>query len=409
MASHEDDLWNMSDEDLDAAFKVAQSEEASPDTEIEAAADLVDEPVVEEVDDSADLDNTDGSAEDTDDEDNEDGSDQPTSEESDHNTSDKSEDDDVDKDNTRESDEANPDKDADSDDEESPDDTDKSEDEKQPAQSHSFKANGKDYEFTSDEIVEQFPKMFGKAMDYTKKMQAIKPWRKTIDALEGAELSHTDVSLMIDVLKGDKEAINEVLKRTGVDTLELNAEDASAYEAKDYGRNEAALDVSDIVKEISGDAEYTTTHDILSNQWDEKSWETVTENPEMIKLLHTDVKSGMYATLQPIAEKLKVFGGSSKSDLDYYKQAAQQHFQKTSSQKKEPVQQQKPVKKKELVIDRVAEAKAQTAKRTATKTASAKRKAAAPTKSVKADSVVDYLDESDEKYDEWYKQLQNSM
>jgi len=418
MELKDDDLWDMSDEDLEAAFKEAVKQDPDPEGAgiegVDADELPVDETTDEELDDVDDSDEE-IDVDDTENKDDKSGDEDPEEdlEDSDHDTSDKSEDEKVEDDNTEDSDKVDPDGDTESDDKESPDDTDETKDEKQPAQSHSFKANGKDYEFTSEEIVEQFPKMFGKAMDYTKKMQTIKPWRKTIDALEGAELKHDDVSLMIDVLKGDKEAINEVLKRTGVDTLELNAEDASAYEAKDYGRDDAALDVSDVIKDIQGDTEYTTTHNILSNEWDERSWETISENPEMIKLLHTDVKSGMYDTLQPIAEKLKVFGGASKSDLDYYKDAAQQYYQKTNSQKPAQQQQRPVIEKQEPVVedkvDRIAEARSKSEKRTKTKTASAKRKAAAPAKSTKADRVVDYLEESDENFDDWYNKLKNDM
>ena len=143
-------------------------------------------------------------------------------------------------------------------------------------------------------------------MDYTKKMQTIAPWRKTIDAIEGAELSHTDVSLMIDALKGDKGAITEVLKRTGTDTLELDTDADSGYVAKDYGRDENALAIQDIVSDIGSDPEYAITEQILSKGWDQKSWETMSSKPELIRLLHADVKSGLYDKLKPTVDKLKV-------------------------------------------------------------------------------------------------------
>ena len=428
----EDDLWDMSDEDAEAAFKEAKAQTDSPETEIEEQAEITEEPNIGS-DDSAneeeDFDSTDTADDvsDTDDDDveNEDGSEQPEDllEDSDHDSSDDSEDDDVEKDKTDKTEESDTDGDAETDAEESSDDTDETKEEKQPTQQYSFKANGKDYEFSSEEIVNQFPKIFGKAMDYTKKMQTIKPWRKTIDALEGAKISHDDVSLMIDVLKGDKDAITEVLKRTGTDTLELDTEVDSGYVTKDYGRDESALAISDIVDEIGQDAEYATTQNILSKEWDERSWETITKSPDMIKLLHTDVKSGMYKTLQPIAEKLKVYGGSGKSDLEYYKEAAQQHFTKiaeqTASKERAVIRQQKVddakliSEEKQQVSEekqaRVNKAKEQSKKRVTTEKAAAKRKAAATTKSAATDRVTDYLDESDESYDEWYKKLQDSM
>jgi hypothetical protein len=411
---NEDNLWDMSDDELEAAFKEAQAAQDSPETEMEAEA--LPEPDFEESEPSVEEDTDEEVSLDEDTEEEiDDGPEQPEDEDledSGHDTSDESETDDATEEDGEAPDSDDLDEDSDVDDEPSSDEADEDDEEEQPVQSYKFRANGKDYEFSSEEIVDQFPKIFGQAMDYTKKMQTIKPWRKTIDAIEGAELNHDDVSLMIDVLKGDKDAITEVLKRTGTDTLELDTETESKYVAKDYGRDDSALAIKDIVDDISQDIEYKTTHNVLSKQWDESSWNVMAQNPEMIRLLHTDVKSGMYDTLQPIAEKLKVYDGAKKSDLDYYKEAAQQHFAQTAEQEAyEERMAEKQAKREAAEAEkaRLAEVKAKSQKRTATKQASVKRKAAAPTKSAASRDVIDYLDDSDEAFDDWYKRLQDDM
>jgi hypothetical protein len=407
----EEDLWDMSDDELERAFKEAQAVEDSPVTDMELGA------PTEEFDESEpSMEETDYEEEEVSLEDAEDnGPEQPEDdlEDSDHDASDESETDEVADEDQAEAEEDDLDGDSDTEEDPSSDDAEDEDEEEQPAQTYKFRANGKDYEFSSDEIVDQFPKIFGQAMDYTKKMQTIKPWRKTIDAIEEAELSHDDVNLMIDVLKGDKGAITEVLKRTGTDTLELDTEADSKYVAKDYGRDDSALAIKDIVEDISQDVEYATTHNILSKEWDDRSWNTMAQNPEMIRLLHTDVKSGMYSTLQPLAEKLKVYDGGKKSDLDYYKEAAQQHFNQVAEQdayEERQAARQAEREAKEAERAKLAEVKAKSEQRTATKQASAKRKAAAPTKVASASrDVIDYLDDSDEAFDEWYQRLQNDM
>jgi hypothetical protein len=385
--SNEDDLWDMSDEALEAAYKEAQAESQSPDTGID------DETYTEEINDGPEQLEDD-------------------LEDSSHDTSTETETEEVDaEDDLKLEDEASKDEDPVEDEEDSSEDTDEEEVEEQPAQSYKFKANGKDYEFSSEEIVDQFPKIFGQAMDYTKKMQSIKPWRKTIDAIEGAKLNHDDVSLMIDVLKGDKNAISEVLKRTGVDTLDLDSEEDSKYVAKDYGRDDSALAIKDIVEDISRDVEYATTENIISKEWDEQSWQAMAKTPEMIRLLHTDVKSGMYAKVQPLAEKLKVYGGGTKSDLEYYKEAAQQHFAKIAQDdaySRSRAARQTSLDTKQADKAKLDSVRSKSDQRTATKEASSKRRAAAPTKNVIAGrDVVDYLDTSDEAFDDWYKNLQD--
>ena len=399
MSLTDDDLWDMSDEDLESAYKNATAESQSPDTGIEENFDA------EEVDN--DLEEINDGPEQLED----------NLEDSNHDTSDEVEAEEVEaEDDLKSEDEASDNEDSedpDKEDEDSSEDPDEVEAEEQPAQAYKFKANGKDYEFSSEEIVDQFPKIFGQAMDYTKKMQTIKPWRKTIDALEGAKLNHDDVGLMIDVLKGDKDAISEVLKRTGVDTLDLDTEEDSKYVAKDYGRDDSALAIKDIVEDISRDVEYVTTENIISKEWDEASWQAMAKTPEMIRLLHTDVKSGMYATVQPLAEKLKVYGGGTKSDLEYYKEAAQQHFAKVAQE--DAYSRRKSARQAELDTKQADKArldlvKSKSQQRTATKQASSKRKAAAPTKNVVAGrDVVDYLNTSDEAFDDWYKNLQDEI
>lgn len=272
---------------------------------------------------------------------------------------------------------------------------------------HKFKANGKEYSFTPEEMMEQFPKIFGQAMDYTKKTQALKPWRKTIDAIESAKLGHDDINLMIDVFKGDKNAIAELIKRTGVDTLDLDTEN-SKYVPKDYGRDDTALAIKDIVDEISADKEYETTHRILSKEWDERSFSELTKDPELIRLLHIDVKSGMYDKVQPIAEKMKVFDRGRQSDLDYYKAAAQEYFraEAETQRRAKAIEDQRLAREAKLArqaeIERV---KATQIKQAAVREQAVVRKAAAPVKSNAGTkkTVTDYLDESEEAYDEWYK------
>lgn len=272
---------------------------------------------------------------------------------------------------------------------------------------HKFKANGKEYTFTPEEMMTQFPKIFGQAMDYTKKTQALKPWRKTIDAIESANLSHDQINLMIDVFKGDKNAIAEVMRRTGVDALDLDTEN-NVYTPKDYGRDDTALAIKDIVDEISSDKEFSITQQILNKEWDDRSFSELARDPELIRLLHIDVKSGTYNKVQPIAEKLKVFDRGRQSDLEYYKQAAGEYFREVneSQRRAQAIEEQrqfmeaKAARQAELERVRTTQAKQE-----AVRTQAVARKAAAPTKSNAGTkkTVTDYLDESDEAYDDWYK------
>lgn len=393
---NEDALYNMSDEELEAAFNAAKADSVSPDVgydnneeDVDTTDDGDDVEYVEEEEEVEDLE-------------------QPEDQDSDDDASSDDEVEDEVKEETEETEDGDADGQPDEDEADTADTEDATTSKEQPVQSYKFKANGKEYEFTDSEIVEQFPKIFGQAMDYTKKMQAIKPWRKTIDAIESAQLSHDDVNLMIDVLKGDKGAISEVIKRTGIDTLELDVEE-NKYTPKDYGRDENTLAIKDVVERISHDPEYAVTERVLGKEWDDRSWKEISSNPEMIELLHIDVKTGMYDKVQPIAEKLKVYGKGAKSDLDYYKEAAGIYFSQLDQAKRQSemaARAEAEAARKSEERNRLEAVKQQEAKRKQTKQVAEQRKAAAPTKrAAGTKKATNYLDESDEAFEEWYAKL----
>ena len=271
------------------------------------------------------------------------------------------------------------------------------------------KANGQDYEFTLYEMKSQFGSIFAKAQDYTKKTQALKEYRKTIDIVQNAGLSDNDLNLFADVLKGDKDAIAAVLKRTGVDALDLDVENVN-YAPKNYGRNDTELAIKDIVDDISADKEYVITHNILEKQWDSKSREKFIEDPNMIKGLHIDVKSGLYDKLNPIMQKLKIYDGATRSDLDYYFMAHKQFIdsQRDASSKAEKAELARVENQAKVAeAEKVSTVKAKMAQQVATKEASVKRKAAAPTKKAVGTSKINYLndDPSDDEVEEWFKNI----
>ena len=285
----------------------------------------------------------------------------------------------------------------------------------QVVQKHKYKANGQEFEFTDDEIKTQFGKIFGQAMDYTKKMQAIAPYRSMIATIKDENISQEDLNLAIEVLKGDKNAITSLLKRTGVNALELDTETESTYQPKNYGRDEASLKIAEIADEISRDPEYPVTYHIIDKQWDSASREAFRSNPEMIKDLHLDVKSGVFDKVSPMAMKLKILDGSRKSDIDYYVQAGRQYYDQLTAVEVAKSEAEKASKIRAELAEadkaKIAKVKADELKRQEAQKAEQKRKAAAPTPSARADKkdVIDYLEENDEDYDKWYADLQNKM
>jgi len=372
MAYTEEELYDMSDSELASAMAEERAEMDSPDTEYEEE---IEPEVVEESEEEEVEQPEEESAEP------EEGHDSETPEEEEEPAPEEGED--------------NP--------EAKEDEVTEPKVEEQEAKTYKYKANGQEFEFTEDEVLNQFGKVFGQSMNYTKKMQAIAPYRKMISALEEEKLTEDDMNLMIDALKGNKDAITSLVKRADVDVLDLDLEKESEYVPTSYGREESELKVQEVIDEIASDKEFPITQHVVADQWDDQSRDVFAQNPELIKELHVDVVNGTFDKVSPMAMKMKVLDGGRRSDIDYYIEAGKQYHMSSRAvelQNQETLQEQQ----------RVEQVQAKQQERTQVKENAPRRKAATiPRKRVSTPKVTDYLDDTDEAFDEWYAKLQDGM
>jgi len=372
MAYTEEELFDMSDAELGAAMAEERAEIDSPETEYEEENEPEPEVVEEEVEqpEEESADPEEGHDSETPDEEEE-----PETEEVEDNSED--EEDEV----------AEP----------------EVEEQKAEPKKYQYRANGQEFEFTEDEVLSQFGKVFGQSMDYTKKMQAIAPYRKMISALEEEKLTEDDMNLMIDALKGNKEAITSLVKRADVDVLDLDLEKESDYVPTSYGREESELKVQEVIDQIAADKEFPITQHVVADQWDNASRDVFAQNPELIKELHVDVVNGTFDKVSPMATKMKVLDGGRRSDIDYYIEAGKQYHMNSRAAE---LQEQEALRAQQ----EVEQVQAKQQQRTQVREAAPKRKAATiPRKRVSTPKVTDYLDDTDEAFDDWYKKLQDGM
>ncbi len=263
-------------------------------------------------------------------------------------------------------------------------------------ETYKFKAHGQDFEFTQKEIMEQFSTVFGQAMDYTKKMQSIAPYRKMISAIEQEGISQDQLNLAIDALKGNKEALQQILKTNDIDTYDLDAqEDSSSYAPTPYGKDESQLQIEEVVSTIRTDPEYQITVDVVDNQWDMASRQNFAKNPQLIVGLHNDIKTGLYDQVAPRAMKMKVLDRNQRSDIEYYMLAGEQVRLEKEGNAQSSID--KTNKQTQDAVDNADQASSE-----------AQRKRSASSTRTRADRnrVIDYLDDDDETFDAWYKNVQ---
>ena len=180
-----------------------------------------------------------------------------------------------------------------------------------------FKANGKDMKVDSIDDARQLMQM---GANYNKKMAALKPSLKTLKLLEKNELlDESKLSYLIDLHKGDKGAIQKLIKDSGIDPLDYDSESDSDYKPKTYTVDDREVELDDVLERIQDTPSYSDTINVVSNKWDAASKQYVANNPTALETINNHMASGVYARVSAEVEKQRTFGRlNGLSDMEAY-------------------------------------------------------------------------------------------
>ena len=176
-----------------------------------------------------------------------------------------------------------------------------------------FKANGKDITPRTVEDVIQLMQM---GANYTKKMQLMAPLKKAAESLSRADIKEDDLNFLIDVHKGDKEAIKKLLTKHNVDPMELDL-DSTNYVPKNNIVSDEDVEYSNILDDIRDSL--PKIQEIMTSTWDTKSKEALLKDPNLMRALHEEIAMGRFDNVQAQLEIEKTFGRyKGKSDVEAY-------------------------------------------------------------------------------------------
>ena len=178
-----------------------------------------------------------------------------------------------------------------------------------------FKANGKEVQPTSTEDVVSLMQM---GAGFVKKMQTIKPMQKIIKSLEEANINEEKLNFLIDISKGNPDAIKKLVKDNKIDVMDLDTEEIK-YSPSNNLVDDSYVEFSTILDDIKDTPEFTKTQTIATNVWDEQSRKLLLQKPELLKGLHQEVTMGRYDKVQGIIDRERIFGRlENKNDLEAY-------------------------------------------------------------------------------------------
>lgn len=182
-----------------------------------------------------------------------------------------------------------------------------------------FKANGRDIKVTG---VEDAISLMQMGANYNKKMAGLKPNLKMLKLLENnGLLSEEKLSYLIDLSKKDPAAINKLVKESGIDPLDLSANDKEDYKPKNYSVDDLEMELDTVLDELQESPTYNRTLDLVSNKWDAKSKQIIANSPQVLRIINDHMQSGIYDAIQNEIESERVFGRlNGLSDIDAYRQ-----------------------------------------------------------------------------------------
>lgn len=176
-----------------------------------------------------------------------------------------------------------------------------------------FKANGKEITPRTPEDVVSLMQM---GANYTKKMQLLAPMRKTVESLRQAEIGDEDLNFLIDIHKGDKEAIKKLLSKHEVDPMELDLDETN-YVPKNNIISDEDVEYHNTLEDIK--ESLPKIQEIITSRWDAESKREILKSPSLMKALHEEIQMDRFDKVQSVLENERVFGRyKGQSDLQAY-------------------------------------------------------------------------------------------
>jgi hypothetical protein len=169
-----------------------------------------------------------------------------------------------------------------------------------------IKANGTEITLRdADEAL----RLIQKGAGYEKKMEALKPARKSAAMLEAAGLLGDDTALshMIDLYNGNPQAIARLVKDLKIDIFALDLDAGDQYRAVSHLQTDEAVTFTETLKEVrtlEGGKEALA----LIDSWDQPSKDAIWGNAEAVRQIFEYKQSGVYDTVATEVERRRTLG-----------------------------------------------------------------------------------------------------
>lgn len=181
-----------------------------------------------------------------------------------------------------------------------------------------FTANGKTITPKSPADILQLAQM---GANYHKKMSGMAPARKALKILEkNGLLEKGQLDHLIDISKGDPDAINKLLRDKKINPLDVDVEKELEYTPEAHGVEDAELQLDEVLADISESPSYEKTLNVITKDWDDASRNIAAADPEVIRRINNHMDNGVYDKVIETVDYERSLGHhQGMTDLDAYK------------------------------------------------------------------------------------------
>ena len=169
-----------------------------------------------------------------------------------------------------------------------------------------FKANGK---MITPRSPEEAISLMQMGANYTRKMQALQPYRKVLLMLENNGLMDEDkLSYLIDLDKKNPEAIRKLLKDSGTDPLDIDMEGEINYQKGNHRVSDTEAAFATELDDLKSTPEGQATLGIIAQTWDAQSKEALFENRGLLHTIQQQRENGIYDRIVSEMNRLQMLG-----------------------------------------------------------------------------------------------------
>ena len=164
-----------------------------------------------------------------------------------------------------------------------------------------FKADGKEIQVRSPEDAIRLMQM---GVNYSRRMQEMKPLRAQNEMLKAQGLDNPDkLNFMIEVMNGNPEAIQKLLKDKKIDPIDIDVSKEVAYKPANHQIDAKTLAFKEAIETTMASEGGPELIKDINSSWDDVSKEALRDQPAIFQNLLDQKRSGVY--------------GKIKKELDY--------------------------------------------------------------------------------------------